>query len=34
MILRVPETDGKEREYVVVSMMPREDAPAQTASKN
>jgi len=34
MILRVPEADGKEREYVVVSMMPREDAPAQTASKN
>ena len=34
LILRVPEADGKEREYVVVSMTPRQDAPAQTASKN
>jgi hypothetical protein len=25
MVLRVPETDGKEREYVVVSMIPRSD---------
>ena len=25
MILRVPETDGKEREYIVVSMTPRSD---------
>jgi hypothetical protein len=25
MILRVPEGDGKEREYVVISMVPRED---------
>jgi hypothetical protein len=25
MILRVPETDGKEREYIVVSMTPRTD---------
>jgi hypothetical protein len=25
MLLRVPETDGKEREYVVVSMIPRAD---------
>jgi hypothetical protein len=26
MLLRVPESDGKEREYVVVSMTPRADA--------
>jgi hypothetical protein len=26
MLLRVPEADGKEREYVVVSMTPRVDA--------
>jgi hypothetical protein len=26
MILRVPESDGKEREYIVVSMTPRADA--------
>ena len=26
MILRVPEADGKEREYLVLSMTPREDA--------
>lgn len=26
LILRVPEADGKEREYIVVSMTPREDA--------
>jgi hypothetical protein len=32
LILRVPEADGKEREYIVVSMTPREDAP-QVASK-
>jgi hypothetical protein len=32
--LRVPEADGKEREYVVVSMTPRQDAPAQAASTN
>jgi hypothetical protein len=25
MLLRVPETDGKEREYLVVSMTPRSD---------
>jgi hypothetical protein len=31
LILRVPDSDGKEREYVVVSMAPREDGPAQTA---
>jgi hypothetical protein len=36
LILRVPESDGKEREYIVVSMNPREKdpAPAQSASKN
>jgi hypothetical protein len=34
LILRVPEADGKEREYVVVSMTPREDAQGQVASKN
>ncbi len=27
LILRVPESNDKEREYVVVSMTPREDAP-------
>jgi hypothetical protein len=27
LLLRVPEADGKEREYVVVSMTPRSDAP-------
>src|SRR5882757_2274596 len=36
LILRVPEADGKEREYIVVSMTPREktETPAQSASKN
>jgi hypothetical protein len=34
LILRVPEGDGKEHEYVVVSMTPRQDAPAQAASAN
>ena len=36
LILRVPEVSGKEHEYVVVSMTPREDKdPAsQSASKN
>lgn len=36
LILRVPEMDKKEREYIVVSMSPREDksAPTQSASKN
>lgn len=32
-ILQVPETDGKEREYVVVSMTPRQDAASQVADK-
>jgi hypothetical protein len=27
LLLRVPEMDGKEREYIVVSMTPRGDAP-------
>lgn len=34
LILRVAELDGKEREYIVVSMTPRQDAPPQVASKN
>jgi hypothetical protein len=33
LILRVPEADGKERQYIVVSITPRPDAPAQSASK-
>jgi hypothetical protein len=34
MLLRVPESDGKEREYIVVSMTPRADAvDARTAAK-
>ena len=34
LILRVPELNDKEHEYVVVSMTPREkEAPAQSASK-
>ena len=35
LILRVPEISDKEREYIVVSMTPREkDSPAVSASKN
>lgn len=36
LLMRVLEGDGKEREYIVVSMTAREDktAPAQSASKN
>jgi len=35
LILRVAEGgDDKEREYIVVSMTPRQDAPQQSASKN
>src|SRR5437899_11607399 len=35
LILKVAEgADDKEREYIVVSMTPRQDAPAQAASKN
>ncbi len=34
MLLRVPESDGKEREYIVVSMTPRADAvEARAATK-
>jgi len=32
--LKVAEGDGKEREYIVVSMTPREQAPAAVANKN
>lgn len=32
MLLRVPEGDGKEREYIVVSMTPRADADESRAS--
>jgi len=32
MLLRVPESDGKEREYIVVSMTPRSDAADTKAS--
>jgi hypothetical protein len=35
LILRVPELDGKEREYTVVSMLPRTpDSSTTSASKN
>ncbi len=36
LMLRVLEGDGKEREYIVVSMTPRQDkdTPTQSASKN
>ena len=34
LILKVAEGDDKEREYIVVSMTPRQDAPSQSASKN
>ena len=36
LILRMPESDGKEREYIVVSMTPREkeSIPEQSAGKN
>jgi hypothetical protein len=35
LLLRVPESDGKEREYIVVSMIPRErEVRDQSASKN
>jgi len=33
LILQVPEADGKEREYIVVSMVPRQDA-AQAGNKD
>ena len=34
LILKVAESDDKEREYIVVSMTPRQDAPPQVAGKN
>jgi hypothetical protein len=34
LILRVPESDGKEREYIVVSMTPREKDATPTQSVN
>lgn len=34
LILRVPESDNKEREYEVISMTPREEAAAQAANRN
>jgi hypothetical protein len=35
LILKVAEgADDKEREYIVVSMAPRQDAPSQVANKN
>src|SRR5260370_35738281 len=34
LILQVPEADGKELEYIVVSMTPSQDAPSQVANKN
>jgi hypothetical protein len=34
LILKVAEGDGKEREYIVVSMTPREDHKEAVASKN
>lgn len=34
LILRVPESDNKEREYEVISMTPREQAATQTANRN
>ncbi len=32
MILRVEDLDDKDREYTVVSMTPREDAPSEKAA--
>jgi hypothetical protein len=34
LLLRVAETDGQEREYIVVSMTPRADAGTRVASKS
>src|SRR5260370_39479743 len=34
MLLRVPESDGKEREYIVVSMTPRADEDDTRSSKS
>jgi hypothetical protein len=34
LVLKVAELDGKEREYIVVSMTPRQDVEPKVASKN
>jgi hypothetical protein len=34
MLLRVPESDSKEREYIVVSMTPRADADDPRSAKS
>jgi hypothetical protein len=34
LLLRVPETDGKEREYIVLSMTPRTDVAENRAATN
>ncbi|HKT46838.1 MAG TPA: hypothetical protein VJP87_04875 [Candidatus Acidoferrales bacterium] len=34
MVLRVPEGDGKEREYLVISMTPRDDAKSTQSASN
>jgi len=34
MLLRVPESDGKEHEYIVVSMTPRADADDRRSAKS
>jgi hypothetical protein len=34
LILQVPEADGKEREYVVVSMTPRQESSQQVANRH
>lgn len=33
MVLRVPEGDGKEREYLVISMVPRDDVKTTQAAR-
>ena len=34
LILQVPEVDSKDREYIVVSMTPRQDVATQSANNN
>ena len=34
LVLRVPEADGKEREYQVISMVPREDVDKTQSARN
>jgi hypothetical protein len=34
LILRIPEADGKEREYIVVSMTPRQDKESSAQATN